>query len=79
MHGLHTPTKLVNGVQFPKHENEWNNKEKKLAQLNANTINILYCGLDENKFNKICTCSPKKIWDKLEIIHEGTNKVRIKN
>lgn len=40
-------------------------------------MNILYYFLDENEFNKICTCSStKEIWDTLEIIYEYTNKMK---
>ena len=48
-----------------------------MAQLNAKAVNVLYCALDVNKFNRILTCtSAKKIWDRLEITHEGTNQVK---
>ena len=47
---------------------------KKMAQLNAKVINLLYCSLDTNEFNQIFTyILIKKIWDRLEIIHKGTN------
>ena len=40
-------------------------------------INVLYCVLDINEFNRISTCnSVKEIWDRLEITHEGTNQVK---
>ena len=40
-------------------------------------MNILYCALDANEFNHISTCiSAKKIWDRLEVTHEGTNQVK---
>ena len=45
--------------------------------MNANAMNILFCTLDSNEFNKICTCElAKEIWDKLETIHEGINHVK---
>ena len=48
-----------------------------MAQLNAKAMNILYCALDANEFNRISTCmSAKKIWDRLEVTHEGTNQVK---
>ena len=40
-------------------------------------MNILYCALDPNKFNRIFTYeSVKKIWNRLEVTHEGTNQVK---
>ena len=48
-----------------------------MAQLNPKAMNILYYTLDANKFNRISTCmSAKKIWDRLEVTHEGTNQVK---
>ena len=40
-------------------------------------MNVLYCALDANEFNQIFTCNlAKKIWDRLEVTHEGTNQVK---
>ena len=40
-------------------------------------MNILYYALDANEFNHISTCiSAKKIWNRLEVTHEGTNQVK---
>ena len=48
-----------------------------MAQLNTKAMNLLYCALDANKFNKILGCiSAKEIWDKLEVTYEGTNQVK---
>ena len=45
--------------------------------MNPNAMNILYCGLDPNKYNKTFSCeSAKEIQDKLEMAHEGTNQVK---
>ena len=63
-------------MESTKSEKEWDKVDKKMAQLNAKSMNILYCALDANEFNHISTCmSAKKIWDRLEITHEGTNQV----
>ena len=53
MNGSHTPTKLIDGVSLSKLEGEWDEFDKKMTQLNAKTMNILYCALDANKFNHI--------------------------
>ena len=40
-------------------------------------MNILYCALDANEFNRICSCdTAKEIWDKLVVTYEGTSQVR---
>ena len=77
VNGPHTPTKIIDGVESTKLEKEWDEVDKKMAQLNAKAMNVLYCALDANEFNRISTCmSAKKIWDRLEVTHEGTNQVK---
>ena len=62
VNGPHTPTKIIDGVESTKPEREWDEVDKKMAQLNAKAMNILYCALDANEFNHISTCmSAKKI------------------
>ena len=40
-------------------------------------MNVLYCALDANEFNRISVCtSTKEIQDTLEVTHEGTNQVK---
>lgn len=40
-------------------------------------MNVLYYTLDTNEFNRIFIyIFAKKIWDRLEIIHDDTNQVR---
>ncbi len=75
--GPHTPTISIEGTIIPKPEMDWNENDRRLAQLNAKGINILYCSLDVSEFNRISRCiSAKEIWDKLEVTHEGTNQVK---
>ena len=48
----------------------------KIIKLNTKTMNILYCALKANKFNRIFTCtSAKEIWNILKVTHEGTNQM----
>ena len=48
-----------------------------MMQSNAKAMNILYCALDPNEYNQISTCeSAKKIWNRLEVPHEGTIQVK---
>ena len=77
VNGPHTRTKIIDGVGSTKSKNEWDEVDKKMAQLNGKAMNILYYSLDANEFNHISTCmSAKKIWDGLEVTHEGTNQVK---
>ena len=60
-------------------EPEWNEDDLKMMQSNAKILNILYCTLDPNEYNCICTCeSAQKIYDRLEIT-ESTNQVKESN
>ena len=77
VNGPHTPTKIIDGEESSKLEKDWDEVDKKMAQLNAKAMNVLYCALDANEFNRISTCSSaKEIWDRLEVTHEGTNQVK---
>lgn len=45
----------------------------------AKAVNILYCGLNADKFNRISICkNTENIWDILEITHNGTNLMKEK-
>ena len=73
----YTPTKIIDGVKSTKSKKEWDEVDKKMTQLNAKAMNILYCAIDANEFNHISTCmSAKEIWDRLEVTHERTNQVK---
>ena len=77
VNGPHIPTHTINNLVTLKPERDWDENDKKLAQLNAKGMNILYCSLDANEFNRISVCaSAKEIWERLEITHEGTNQVK---
>ena len=40
-------------------------------------MNILFCSLDRNEFNRVSICkSAFDIWRTLQVTHEGTNKVK---
>ena len=48
-----------------------------MAQLNAKAMNVLYCALGINEFNRIFTySSTKEIWDRLKVTYEGTIQVK---
>ena len=64
----------VDGVDIPKPEEDWDENDMKMDELNVKAMNLLYCALDSNEFNRISTCNTaKEIWDKLEVTHEGTS------
>ena len=75
--GPYIPTKIVKETKVSKSEEEWDTQDSRLIQLNAKAINMLYCALDANEFNRISACeSAKEMWDKLEVTYEGTNQVK---
>ena len=77
VNGPHVPTYTIKNLMALKPEKELDENDKKLAQLNAKAINMLYCSLDINEFNRMLICaSAKENWDRLEITHEGTNQVK---
>ena len=71
------PTKITKKEEVLKPQNEWTPLDTKNMQNNAKAIPTLYCALDINEFNRISGCQrAKKIWDKLEVTHEGTSQVK---
>ena len=71
------PTKIEEGEVVPKPEEEYNEDDIKKAQSNAKAINLLYCALSPTQFNRISGCDTgKKIWDMLQVIHEGIDQVK---
>ena len=56
----------------------WSTTQKIDATSNAKAMNILFCALDRNEFNRVSMCSTAyQIWRTLKITHEGTNKVKL--
>ena len=77
LEGPKLPTKTVDGVIMPKDEKDWTSSDIANIELNAKAMNMLYCALDSNEFNRVSACeTAKEIWDKLEVTHEGTNQVK---
>ncbi|VFQ64297.1 unnamed protein product, partial [Cuscuta campestris] len=76
-HGETVPTKIVNGVLFPKLETEYTSNDKKKMQLNARAINFLYCAVNPDDYRKISRCkTANEMWNKLEVTYEGTSQVK---
>ena len=56
---------------------EWSNSQKLDAASNAKAMNMLFCALDKNEFNRVSVCkSAYEIWCTFKVTHEGTNKVK---
>ena len=70
-------TKEVKGKKVPKAEVEWDGTDTKLMQINAMAMDMLDRASHFNQFILVATCeSTKEIWDKLEVIYEGTDRVK---
>jgi hypothetical protein len=53
------------------------NTGKKASEHNAKATSAILCGLSESKFSKVMHCeSEKNIWEKLQNIYEGDDKVK---
>ena len=60
VNGPHIPTHMVEKIVILKYEKDWNDNDKRMAQFNAKAINVFYCTLGVNEFNRISTCSSAK-------------------
>ncbi len=57
--------------------NDWNELENKTFSLNAKAMNVLFCALDKNEFNRVSICETTfDNWHTLETTHEGTSRVK---
>ena len=45
----HIPTYTINNIVTLKSKLDWDNNDKRMAQLNAKAINVLYYALDMNE------------------------------
>ncbi|XP_073061913.1 uncharacterized protein [Primulina eburnea] len=60
-----------------KHLSEWTVEDKKKANLDTFSKDILYKTLDKNMFAKIKTCTiEKEIWEKLSQMYEGNDQTK---
>ena len=77
MNGPQISTHSLNNLVTLKSKCEWDDNDRRMAQLNAKAINILYCALSVNEFNRVSSCSSaKEIWDRLKVTHERINQVK---
>ena len=57
--------------------NEWTDKHKTKVQMNAKAKYLLTCALSKSEYDKIISCdSAKEIWDRLQVLYEGTDQVK---
>ena len=55
----------------------WSDNQKKNANLDAKVMNVLFCALTKEEFNRVSTTTfVNRIWHTLQVTHEGTNKVK---
>ena len=68
----------ING--FTKNEKpykDWNEEDERLATLDAKGLNIIFCAVNHEQFNKISNCTTaQEAWHNLEVTHDGTNQVK---
>ncbi|KAH9686293.1 Integrase catalytic domain-containing protein [Citrus sinensis] len=65
------------GDDIPKPSSQWSELEKRKMSLNSTAMNVLFCALDKKEFHRVSSCeSAQKIWNKLEVVYEGTNQVK---
>ncbi|KAH9671809.1 hypothetical protein KPL70_017497 [Citrus sinensis] len=65
------------GDDIPKPSSQWSELEKRKMSLNSKAMNALFCALDKKKFHRVSSCeSAQEIWNKLEVVYEGTNQVK---
>ena len=69
---------VINGyTSYNTSYKDWSEEEKKLAQLDAKGLNILFCAVNQEQFNRISNCKTShEAWHNLEVTHEGTNQVK---
>ena len=67
-------TKNEVGEDISKPSQEWNEFEKRKVFLNSKAMNVLFCALDKKVFIRVSSYgSAHEIWNKLEVVYEGTN------
>ncbi|RVW23084.1 hypothetical protein CK203_099972 [Vitis vinifera] len=68
------PTNVIN----PKLE--WDRGENEASENNVKVMYSIFNAISTNEFHRIATCtSAKKVWDILQVTHEGTNIVKMFN
>ncbi|XP_010539141.1 PREDICTED: uncharacterized protein LOC104813272 [Tarenaya hassleriana] len=75
--GWTRPTDVVDGTIVMKPKIQWTAQEKKESAMNQKALSIIFSSVSPEEFEQIQGCeTAKDAWDTLELIHEGTSKVK---
>ena len=77
VNGPHISIHTLNNLVILKLENDWDENDRRMAQLNAKAINALYYALTISEFNRISSyTSVKEILDRLDVTHEDKKLIK---
>ncbi|MQL69263.1 hypothetical protein Taro_001541 [Colocasia esculenta] len=63
--------------ELPQDEDTWTKDQIAKGTLNWSALNMMQCAVHPKEYSSVSTCtSAKEMWDKLELIYEGTSEVR---
>ncbi|MQL90267.1 hypothetical protein Taro_022854 [Colocasia esculenta] len=63
--------------ELPADEDTWTREQICSGTLNWSALNMMQCTVHPKEYSRVSTCkSAKEMWDKLELIYEGTSEVR---
>jgi len=58
-------------------EETWTREQIRKATLNYSVMNMIQCAVHPKEYSRISMCkSAKEMWDKLELLYEGTSQVK---
>ncbi|MQL97005.1 hypothetical protein Taro_029688, partial [Colocasia esculenta] len=64
-------------IEVTRDEDQWTREQIKRVTLNYSTMNMLQCAIHPKEYSRISMCkSANEMWDKLELLYEGTSQVR---
>ena len=62
---------------LPEDDETWTKDQITKSNLNWSVMNIMQCTLHPTEFSRVSSCATaKEMWDKLQVIYEGTSEVR---
>ncbi|MQL69235.1 hypothetical protein Taro_001524 [Colocasia esculenta] len=64
-------------TELPEDEDLWTKEQIKKSTLNWSAMNMMQCAIHPKEYSRVSSCkSVKEMWDKLQLIYEGTSEVR---
>ncbi|MQL79140.1 hypothetical protein Taro_011575 [Colocasia esculenta] len=64
-------------VEVTGDEDQWTREKMRRVILNYSAMNMLQCAIHLKEYSRISMCkSAKEMWNKLELLYEGTSQVR---